>query len=94
MRSILLLLVAVVVQPPLVRAAMNGTWCPLYFAADQAIYVVNVDTTNTSNVVYRTPVLLTTTSNITSLNYSDMSLISECTLLIHVYAYRQYTLII
>ena len=68
MRLMLLLLVAVVVQPPLVRGAMNGTLCPLYFAADHAIYVVNMDTTNLENVIYRKPTLLTTTPNITSLN--------------------------
>ena len=68
MRLMLLLLVAVVVQPPLVRGAMNDTLCPLYFAADHAIYVVNVETTNTDNVTYRTTTLLTNTPNITSLN--------------------------
>ena len=80
MRLMLLLLVAVVIQPPLVRGAMNGTLCPLYFAVDYAIYVVNVDTTNTDNVTYRTPTLLTTTPNTTSLNFS--------------YSYRHYPIII
>ena len=83
MRLMLLLLVAVVVQPPLVRGAMNGTVCPLYFAADYAIYVVNVDTTNLSSLTYRTPALFMTTPYITSLNFQ-----------LYNYTYPYYTLIL
>ena len=83
MRLMLLLLVAVVVQPPLVRGAMNGTVCPLYFVADDAIYIVNVDTTNTDNVKYRTPALFANTPNITSLNAPSFN-----------HAYRHYPIII
>ena len=68
MRLMLLLLVAVVVHPPLVIGVMNGTLCPLYFAADNAIYIVNVDTTNLSSLTYRTPDLLARTPNKTSLH--------------------------
>ena len=83
MRLMLLLLVAVVVQPPLVRGAMNGTVCPLYFAADNAIYVVNVNTTNRGSLEYRTPALLARTPNKTSLNST-----------LYDYTHRYYILII
>ena len=86
MRLMLVLLVAVVVQPPLVRGAMNGTVCPLYFAADHAIYVVNVDTTNQSSLEYRTPALFMTTP--------DIALKQSLNFQLYNYTYPHYTLIL